>query len=141
MAAAEADSREARVAAVTNWLSLYNLASYAEAFEEQGFDSLPHLLRASEADVVELIAVVGMTKVGHLQRLRRALSGKPPPPTPAQRQPAPPLPQTEQRKRHQPPASSSDSADVVRRQPGAARRQGCSSGVRSFTDGDAVQRG
>ena len=40
-----------------------HLASYAEAFEEQGFDSLPHLLRASEANVVELFAGVGMTKL------------------------------------------------------------------------------
>ena len=41
MAAADADSQEARVAAVTNWLSQHGLALYAEAFEEHGFESLP----------------------------------------------------------------------------------------------------
>ena len=53
MAAAEPDGQEARVAAVTNWLSIHGLASYAKAFEEEGFDDLPHLLRASEANVVD----------------------------------------------------------------------------------------
>ena len=61
----------------------------------------PHLLRASEANIVELIAVVGM-KLGHGVKYRYVLSKELPTPTPAQHQPAPPVPQTAQRKRHQP---------------------------------------
>ena len=61
------------MAAVCSMLEENGLSVYAEAFEHQGYDSLPHLLDLSAADFAELCDDVGMTKKGHVKRLRNAL--------------------------------------------------------------------
>ena len=51
----------------------YDLAMYTEAFEENGYDSLPLLLRVTHAQLDTLHAVVGMQKPEHRARLWQAL--------------------------------------------------------------------
>ena len=60
---------------VSELLQRSELVQYANAFEEQGYDSLAQLRGITEADLADLIRDVNMKK-GHVKRLRAAL-GKP----------------------------------------------------------------
>ena len=57
---------------VSQLLQRAELLQYADAFEEQGYDSLSQLRDITEADFVDLISDVQMKK-GHVKRLRKAL--------------------------------------------------------------------
>ena len=63
---------------IAELLSRYDLADYAGAFIEQGWDNVPQLLGISEADFADLLADTKM-KSGHARRLPAALFGPPPP--------------------------------------------------------------
>ena len=54
---------------VSQMLQRAELLQYADAFEEQGYDSLSQLRDIDEADLAELIRDVNMKK-GHVKRLR-----------------------------------------------------------------------
>ena len=57
---------------VAAFLQLHDLERYAEAFEDEGWDSLPQLQGMDEAGLMQLITDVKM-KSGHAARLRKAL--------------------------------------------------------------------
>ena len=57
---------------VADFLASIELSSYAEAFDEHGWDSLRALFDINESDLNQLITDVGM-KSGHAARFRRAL--------------------------------------------------------------------
>ena len=62
----------APINSVQDFLALHTLSQYADAFVEQGWDSLQQLLSLSEVDLQVLIADTEM-KSGHAARLRAAL--------------------------------------------------------------------
>ena len=57
---------------VAEFLALHELEGYAEAFKEEGWDSLRQLRGIEEPDLLQLIKDVKM-KSGHIRRLRTAL--------------------------------------------------------------------
>ena len=57
-------------------LAEHDLSTYAEDFEEHGWDSLTALQNISDGDLEQLIADVAM-KSGHISRLRKALGKAP----------------------------------------------------------------
>ena len=57
---------------VPELLALHELAQYADAFDEEGWDSLKQLLEIDEAGLQQLAADVKMKKA-HILRLRSAL--------------------------------------------------------------------
>jgi hypothetical protein len=57
---------------VAELLQRAELVQYAEAFEEQGYDSMQQLRDITEADLADLVRDVNMKK-GHVKRLHAAL--------------------------------------------------------------------
>ena len=58
---------------IKEMLERFSLQSYFESFIENGYDDLQFLKQMSDSEVDTLLKDIGMTKNGHVMRLKNAL--------------------------------------------------------------------
>lgn len=61
--------------AVSNWLESIKLEEYYSAFEDQGYEDMSLLLNLSDDEVKDLFQNVGITKHGHILKIKKSLYG------------------------------------------------------------------
>lgn len=60
-------------ASLCEWLNSISLGQYFEKFESEGYDDLEFLVKLGEDEVEDLIKHIGMSKAGHVLKLKKSL--------------------------------------------------------------------
>ena len=59
---------------VLKFLEKLNLEEYGSKLEEVGYDDLDQILNIDQEELKELLNAIGMTKLGHINRLKKAIA-------------------------------------------------------------------